>query len=106
MDSVVLAVDRQQRLALLASFGGDQLARGYQAFLIGYTNGLPRLNGFIGGLKSSRAHERANHEVNVRMSPTPYRTRRAVDHLDLAESSLPEAHAQYICIPFGRDRED
>src|SRR6202453_1224832 len=57
MDGVMLAVDGQQRRTLFPSFGGDQLAGRNQAFLIGYTDGLSRLNPFQGRLKPTHAHE-------------------------------------------------
>jgi len=42
VNGVVLAVDRQQRLALPPRLGGDQLPRSDQTFLIGHTDRLSR----------------------------------------------------------------
>ena len=48
MHCVMFAVDGQQGLALAASFGGDQLARGNQAFLVGEADSLAGTYSFIG----------------------------------------------------------
>ncbi len=68
VDGVVLAVDGQQRLALAARFGGDQIARGDQALLVGQADGLAGFDGFVGGFQSGNADDGADHEVGVGMS--------------------------------------
>src|SRR3954465_7885799 len=67
VNGVVLAVDRQQWLALLARFRGDELASGDQTFFIRQANGLPGLHGFVGGFESGNADDGADDEVDVRM---------------------------------------
>src|SRR5258708_31468422 len=49
VDGIVFAVDGQQRLALLAGLGGDQLAGANQTFFIGQTENLSRADRFLGG---------------------------------------------------------
>ena len=68
VDGIVFAVDRQQRFALAAGFGGDQFARRDQAFLVGQPNGLAGLDGFVSGFESGHADNGADHKINVGMS--------------------------------------
>ena len=67
VDGVVLAVDRQERLALAARFGGDEIAGGDQALLVGEADGLAGFDGFIGGFESGDADDGGDDEVGVGM---------------------------------------
>src|SRR6516165_8579595 len=53
VDGIVLGVNGEERLALLVSFGDDEVASGDQALLVGYSDGLSRLNSFVGSFESS-----------------------------------------------------
>ena len=78
VNGVVLAVDGQQRLALAAGFGGDEIAGGDQAFLVGQADGLAGLDRFVGGFQSGDADDGADHEVGVGMGRDLHRAGRAV----------------------------
>jgi hypothetical protein len=65
VDRVVFAIDREQRLALPAGFGSNDLSRGDQAFLIGQSDCFASANGLIGGLKSRYTDDCAYDEIYV-----------------------------------------
>ena len=49
MDSIVLAIDGQQRLVLPASFGGNQFACGHQTLFVGQAYAFTCFDRFIRG---------------------------------------------------------
>src|ERR1035437_2968733 len=85
MHRVVLAVDGEQRLALAASLGCDQLSRGDKTFLVGEPLNLARAHRFVSGLQPSHAHDGADYKVYFRMRGDTNRTRRTVSAFDLAQ---------------------
>ena len=84
MDRVVLAVDGQQRLALAARLGRDQIAGGDQAFLVRQADGLAGFDGFVGGFQSGDAHDSADHEVGIGMGGDFHRAGRAMQDFNFA----------------------
>src|SRR5438128_1434548 len=54
---VMLAVDRQKRLALAARFRGDQLPGCNQAFFISEPYGFTRFHSFVSCFQSSHAND-------------------------------------------------
>ena len=81
VDGIVLAVDGQQRLALLVRLGDDQVASRDQALFVGDPDGLAGLDGFVGGFQSGDADDGADHEIGVGMGRDLHRARRAVRRL-------------------------
>ena len=67
MDGVVFAVDGQERLALAARLGGDELSGGDQAFFVGEADGFSGANGFVGGFESGDADDGGDYEIGVGM---------------------------------------
>jgi hypothetical protein len=82
MDGIMFAVDGQQRFALTAGFGGNQLTGGDQALFISQANGLARAHGFVSGFESGYAHNGADDEIGFRVSRDLHRSRGAVNHFD------------------------
>ena len=82
MNRVVLAVDGQQRLALLAGFRGDQFSGSDKTFFIGETYNLTGLHGFVGCLQPRHTDDGADYEVNFGMGRYANRPGRAVNHFD------------------------
>ena len=73
-----------RRLALAARFGGDEVAGGDHAFLVGEADGLAGLDGLVGGFESGDADDGADHEVGVRMRRDFHGAGRAVEDFDVA----------------------
>ncbi len=65
-DGVVLAVDRQQVDALLASRAGHELARDHQHLFVGEGDVLAGVDGRERRDETERADERREHEVGLR----------------------------------------
>ena len=82
MNGVVLAIDWEKRFAPLACFGDDQVAGRDQAFFVGYADGLPGPDGFVGGFQSCDSDDGADDEVSFGMGGDLDRARRSVDDLD------------------------
>ena len=87
MNRVVFAVDGQQRLALPARFGGDQIARGNQTFLVGEADCFTGLHGLVRGFQPGDTDDGADYEVGIGMSGHLHRSGRAVGHFDARRSS-------------------
>src|SRR5215471_9522477 len=105
MDRVVFAVDRKQRLTLAASFGGDQFTRGDHAFFIREPDSLACLHGFVGGLEASHTHDRADHEVRVRMDGNPNVAGRSMNYFDSSEPTCYQTSAKCFRVLLRCDRE-
>ena len=82
MDGVMFAVDGQQWFALLAGFGGNQLARHHQAFLVGEAHGFSGAHRFVGCLQAGDADDGADHEIHLGMRGYTNRARRAMHDFD------------------------
>src|SRR5579863_87892 len=84
MHRVVLAVDRQQRLALLTRLGSDQLSGGDQAFLVGEANNLAGANRLVSGLEPGDSDDGADHKIDLGMSRDSDGARGTVDYFNPA----------------------
>ena len=96
MDGVMLAVDRQQWFALPASLRGNQLAGSHETLFVREAHDLSGSHRFVGRLEPSHSHDRAHHEVDLRMSCDPDRTHRSVSHFDSAQAFFFQTRAQSI----------
>src|SRR6185437_577144 len=74
---IMLAIDRQQGLALALRFGGDQLSSYYQTFLIRESNFFARFYGLIGRFQAGNAHDCADNKIDFEMSGHAYGAGRA-----------------------------
>src|SRR5882762_2938166 len=68
MHRVVLAVDWKKRFVVLASFGSDQLSSCDQAFFVRKSDALAGFDSFVGGFETGNSDDRADDEINFRMS--------------------------------------
>jgi len=68
MDRVVLAIDGEERLALTACFGGNEIPRRDQTFLIGESDCFAGFDTLLGRFQSGDADNGADDEVGVGMS--------------------------------------
>src|SRR5580704_15743808 len=102
---VVLAVDGQQRLALAARLGCNQLAGGDQTFFIGYAHYFSGFHRFVSCFQAGHAYDGADHEVGLREGRDPDRASSSVDDFDFAETGLLETCAENIGVGFGCDRD-
>jgi hypothetical protein len=64
VDGIVLGIDREERLALLAGFGGDEFAGGNETFFVGEADGLAGFHSFVSGFKSGDANDGADDEIH------------------------------------------
>ncbi len=107
MNRVVFAVDGQQRFALPAGFGGDQVACGYETFLVRQSDGLAGFDRFVSGFQSGDTYDGADHEIGVGMGRDPYRSSRSVHDVNgAAQSGLVQPVAELIGGIGGRHRQD
>src|SRR5882724_9783612 len=86
MHRVVLAIDRKQRLVVLARFGSDQLSSCDQTFLIGKPDALTGFHRFVGSLESRNADDGADNKIYFRMSSDFDRACSPLGDLDLFQS--------------------
>ena len=93
---VVLAVDRQQRLALAPRLGGNQFAGGHQAFLVGQPDLLARLHRLVGGFQPGHADNCADHEIDLRVGRHGHGSSRAPHHLGLARTGVAQPLPQSL----------
>src|SRR5690242_21653420 len=63
MDGVVLTVDGQQGLALLASFSRDEFSGGDQAFLVRQSDGFADFHGLVSRFQSRYSNDSTHHEI-------------------------------------------
>ena len=107
VNRIVFAVDGQQRLALSAGLGRDQVAGGDQTFLVGQADRLAGLDRFVSGLESGDTDDGADHKIGVGMSRDPDRSSRPVHHFDRAsQSSLVQFVLNLAGGVGGRHRQD
>src|ERR1700751_5104256 len=67
VDSVVFAVDGEERFTLAAGFCGDQFSGSDQALFVGEADGFSGANGFVGGFESGDANDGGDYEIGVGM---------------------------------------
>src|ERR1700674_1809505 len=85
VDSVVFAVDGQERLTLAASFCGDELSGYNKTLFVGEADRLTGADSFVGCLEAGDAHDGADYEIDVGMSGNADGAGGAVDDLDFGE---------------------
>src|SRR6185312_5086347 len=105
VDGVVLAINREQRLALLAGFTGDQLSGRYHAFLVGEANFFSCAYRFIRRFQAGHAHNRADYKIHFLMSRNPNRTRLPENNSNVALPFSFEPLARSLRILLGSERE-
>ncbi len=94
-------------LALLAGFGGDQIAGGNEAFLVRQADGLAGFDRFIRGFQSGNADDGADHEISVGMGGDLYRPSRSVHDVNgAAQSGLVQPVVELIGCIGGRHRQN
>ena len=82
----MFAVDRQERLALTAGFGGDQFSGGDQTLFVGESDRFSRAYGFVSGFESGHADDGADHEICFGVGGDSYSSSRAVNDFDFADA--------------------
>src|SRR5581483_12316531 len=102
---VVLAVDWKQGFALATRLGGDQFARGHQAFFVREPESLSGAHGFVGRFQSRDTDDGAHHESDIAMSCDAYSAGSAVNYFDAFDSGRLESCAYLISVFFIRERE-
>ena len=65
MDCVVFAVDGEEVDVVLAGGGEDEVARGYEAFLVRQADGLSSKDGGVGGFEAGDSYDGRDYEVYV-----------------------------------------
>ena len=85
VQGVVLAIDGQERLALLARFPGDQLSSRDQAFFVGQPNFFAGAHRFVGGFEAGHANDRADHKIDLFVRGHAHRAPLPVDDLNVAQ---------------------
>ncbi len=103
MDRIVLTIDREQWLALAASFRSNEFTCGDQALFIGKADCLAGLHRFVSGFESRHTNNRADDEVGLEMGCHTNCSRSAVSDLDIRGAGLVEANAQVVGVGFGCD---
>jgi hypothetical protein len=101
MDCVVLAVNRQQRLALASSFGCDQFSRGDHTLFVCQADRFSGAHRLIRRLKARYSDDCAYNEIYVRMCGNPHGAGRAINYLYVAHARRFESRSQNLGIGFG-----
>ena len=88
MDGVVLGVDGEEVYVVLAGGGEDEVAGGYEAFLVGEADGFAGEDGGVGGFEAGYAYDGGDYEVDGGEGGYADRAGRAVDDLDAGDAVL------------------
>jgi hypothetical protein len=106
MHGVVLAVDGQDGHVALARGGGEDLAGGHHALLVGQADGLAGQDGGVRGFKAGHAHDGGDHEIGFGQRGAGDRAFGAVNDFDAGDAGLAQARGQLAGELFGGQRNE
>ena len=91
---VVLAVDGQDGHVALARSGGQDLARGHHALLVGQAHWFAGQNGRMRRLQSGHADDGRNHKIGLGQGRAGNRALGAMHDFDPGDAGLPQPRGQ------------
>ena len=106
VDGVVLGVDGEEVDVVLAGGGEDEVAGGYQAFLVGQADGLAGEDGRVGGFEAGYADDGRDYEVDFGEGGDADGAGGAVDDFDAGDAVFFEARGELAGEGFGGDGDD
>ena len=86
VDGVVFAVDGEEGGVVLAGGGEDEVAGGYEAFLVGEADRFAGEDGGVGGFKAGDADDGGDDEVGFGEGGDADRAGGAVDDFDASDA--------------------